>query len=255
METVKLKVIETSKGSPRVLAEARVTIAPVFDKERGGLALKTGITKEDWDKGYKEQFGEYDKFYADFRVVLTGTTRSFDTSDTYNKIIVALLKNHPWIAKPGDELTQNHLFTIYDEIEEARKENIEFEYEMKAMKYLSDMSAADRANFLRLFGVRNTDTSSGEIIFKRLRDIVKEKPKSFVEAFEDKNKEYKILINDLISSHIVKVSGGVHYFGKAEDGVPLGSSKEQVVEYLKNPKHNDMLLQMQRMLEEKKKTK
>lgn len=252
MNVVKVKVIETVKGSPRVLKGARVTISPVFDKEKGGMSLKTGISRSEWEQKFKEKYGDYDKFYDGFKIVLNSGERQFDLEDPYNEIVIALLKNHPWVAQTNDPLTPHHLFQVYDEIEEAKKENKEFEYEMKAMKYLHDMSQTDRADFLKLFGFKNTENTSAELVFKKLRDRVKSDPKLFVEIFEDKSKEYKILISDLLSKQILKIIGGVHYFGNATDGIPMGSSIEQTVEYLKDPKHNDIVVQLKKLLTEKK---
>lgn len=252
-EVVTIRVVETIKGRPRVLNGATVVLTPVFDLEKGTGALKTGITREDWEANYKAQFGDYDKFYSNFQIVLGAKTRSFDTSEPLNRLKIALMKSHPWLAATEAEITKDTLFIIFDEVEEAKKENTKFEYELKAYKFLYDMSATDRAQFLKLFGVKNTEKVSSEVILKRLKDKATENPKKFVEMYEDKSKEFKILLEDLLSSRIVKRIGGVYYYGNKEDGISMGITPEQAIEFMKDPKNSDLMLQIKRMSEPKPK--
>ena len=249
---VTIRVIETVKGRPRVSENARVGISPEFDLSKGTTALKIGISREDWKKFYEPIFGDYDKFYDTFQIMLTNKQRTFDLSEPKNQIIVALLKNHSFVAKSMDEVTQNTLYLIYDEVEEARKENLEFEYELRAYKHMYDMSPVDKAKFLKLFGYRNTETVSPELVAKRLKDKAKEDPKKFVEMYEDKARDIRIMIEEFLSAGILKRIGGVFYFGNAQDGVPMGSTHEQVVEFIRDPKNNDLVDQLLKLLKDKK---
>lgn len=254
-EIVHIKVVETIKGKPRVAEGARVGLSPVFDTEKGSSTLKTGVSRADWEKFYKETFGDYDKFYAEFTVMLTNQPRQFDMSEIKNKLVVALLRNHPWVAKDSGEITQNTLYLLYDEVEEAKKENKAFDYELKAYKYLYDMSANEKAQFLKLFGYKRTESVNPEVISKRLKDKAKEDPKLFVETYEDKAKDIRIMIEDLLQYGIVKRIGGVFYFGKVQDGIPMGSTIEQAVEFIRDPKNNALVDQLIKMLDTKKATK
>lgn len=245
---ITVKVIETLKGKPRVMKGARVTIAPVFDEAKGTTALKTGITRKEWADRYEKQFGEYDKFYSNFTVVLGDTTRIFDSGELINELIVALLKNHPFIAISSGEIGPHARYVLYDEVEEAKKENINFESELKAYKYLSEMSQVERANFLKLYGFRNTENVSSEVITKRLKDKAQADPKQFVTMYEDKTKDLKIMLEDLQSAKLVKKQGGVFYYGDSKEGTPLGASIEQVIEYMRNPVNSELMLQINRAL-------
>lgn len=245
---VTVKVIETIKGKPRVMKGARVTIAPVFDELKGTTALKTGVTRDEWASRYQAAFGDYDKFYSDFQVVLGETTRTFDNSELLNELKIALLKNHPWIAISSGEVTQHARYVLYDEVEEAKKENLSFETTLKAYKYLSEMSIVERANFLKLFGFRNTHNVDSEVVLKRLKAKADESPKDFVELYEDKTKDLKIMIEDMLSSRMIQKKGGVFYYGDAKEGTPLGASIEQVIEFMRDPKNSELMLQINRAI-------
>jgi hypothetical protein len=247
-KVVTVKVIETIKGKPRVMKGARVTIAPVFDESKGTTALKTGITRQEWETRYKAAFGDYDKFYEDFQIVLSEVTRTFDNSELLNELKIALLKNHPWVAISSGEITQHARYVLYDEVEEAKKENLSFEVTLKAYKYLNDMSIVERANFLKLYGFRNTANVAAEVVLKRLKAKADENPKEFVELYEDKTKDLKIMIEDMLSSRMIVKQGGVFYYGTAKEGTPLGASIEQVIEFMRDPKNNELMLQINRAI-------
>lgn len=253
VQVVTVKVIETIKGRPRVLPNARVTLQPVFDRAKGGVTLKTGISRKDWELKYKDRWGDFDKFYADFKIVLSGATRQFDPTDPYNEIVIALLKNHPFVAKDNNSITKDTRFVLYDEVEEAKLENVAFESTLKAYKYLFEMSQAEKTQFLKLYGFKNTESVSPEVVAKKLKNEAEKDSKKFVELFEDKAKDLKILINDLLSNSIIRKVGGVIYFGSSSEGIPMGSSIEQAVEFLKDPKHGDLLKQLSKLLTELKK--
>jgi hypothetical protein len=254
-ESITIKVVETVKGRPRVMEGARVGLRPVFDLEKGTNALKTGISREEWKEYYFPTLGDYDKFYADFMVILTNQPRTFDLAEPLNKITAALLRNHPYVATDSTKINKDTLFVLYDEVAEAKKENKAFEHELTAYKYLHDMSQIERAQFLKLFGVRNTENVTPEIVSKRLKDKAKDNPKLFVEMYEDKNREIKILVEDLLQKHIVKRVGGVYMFGDGSDAITLGLTIEQCVEFVKDPKNNSLVVQFTKLLEDKAKKK
>lgn len=264
-ELVTVKVLETIKGQPRVRKGARVTLEPFYDSNGSGSLVVTGVSRKEWDSKYKEMYGDYDAFYKGkrdaitgktyegFKVVLTDLTRTFDMSDPLAQVSVALIKAHPWVANTETEITQESRYIVYDEVEVAKRENKTFEYELKAMKYLADMSTTERGEFLKLFGFKNTDSTKPELVMKRLKDQVKSNPQLFAEMYQDPSKEIKILLADLISNKILKRIGGVLYFGNdAVTGIALGTTNEQAVEFLRNPKHSDLYVQLERMLKEMK---
>ena len=242
---VKIKVIETVKGRPRVLENARKTLAPYFDKHGG---LITGTIRKEWEK-WSEILGKTvnDQFWKDFSVVLTKKGKDFDLSVPYNRLIVAFLKAHYEVALADQDILPNNSFVIYDEVEKAKEKNLKFNEELKAMMSIGNMTAVERGDFLKLFGYK-TESMNPELIQSRLVDQAKSDPIFFNTMFADQNKEIRVLIKDLLYYEILHKKDGAIMHGDTL----IGATEDLAVFYLADSDNQNTLVTLKKQLKAKK---
>lgn len=232
-----------------VAPNSRIVIEPGIDrfgKTRTGLTPEDATRLEAAMKMEEGMLSPSSKFWKTFKLVLTSKPEYLDLNEPANELLYLFAKNACWqVADSKEKLTPKHQFFMYNEVEEARVENDKFDTQLTAYKYLADMSQDERSDFLKLFGFR-ANSMSPMVIKKKLREKAEENSKLFVSLYEDKSKAFRILLEDLVQSKILKVKNGAYYFG--ED--MLGADTDLTIATLKNPKKQDLLLVLKKQLED-----
>jgi hypothetical protein len=243
---VTIKPVETVKGKPRILSGARRTLAPFF-----GFAgeLITGVSREDAKRIGDELGVTIDRaFWTNFAVILTDKPKTFDTSDPFCELQVLFLKAHPEVANSMNDIVNETSYVIYDEVEEAKKENKKFESVLNAYAYIKEMTITERAEFLTLFGVK-TENLADEVIMKKLKEKADNNSVLFCDMFEDKNREMKVFIAKLVRYEVLRKNGEALFYGD----LMLGGNMELAIEFLKNTDHQETLVGLKKVLKEKSK--
>lgn len=210
--------------------------------------IVTGLTKEkEFELGEKlgVDLSPNSKFWHEYKIVLNDQGTILDLSDPIQELQYIVLSTKSAIATATDTIKPYSVFVMYNEEVEAEKDNKMFDYELSAYSYIKEMSEEDRANFLKLYGLR-TRNMSPSVIKKTLKDKADKDAKSFVELYEDKNKILKILIEDCVQYRIITIKNGAYYFG--ED--MLGADLSLTINKLKNPKSADLRLALEHKLQQ-----
>jgi hypothetical protein len=243
---VVVEPITNDGGGKRVLSGAKKTLGPVLDR-RGNI--NHGFSPEeiaDYEKLLTMTLDN--KFWGNFKVVLSDSRKEFDMSVPYDRLAVGFIRKHPWVADVGQSLTNDTIYRIIDEEFEASKKAAILDDKKVAYKYLEAMDTEDARAFLLLYGIKSSKMSKNALMGK-LEDILISDPKKFCKYYEDKDKDLKILLRELVTNAVVHKNKEHYFWGE----IHMGENEQLAIVYLKDVEHQEALIGMKRELEEKKK--
>lgn len=147
-------------------------------------------------------------------------------------------------------------FLLTSEDSEAKTINKKYEVKQKAYKMFSDMSLEDMINFSKLWeGGKNkvTNGHTPDMIKTVVGKVVDEKPQDFITLMEDPDYNTKLLLNDLISTGNIKMSGTRFFI--VGDTEPFAMHVTKAIEYLQDPLNQNIVLDLKnKMVVNKKKS-
>lgn len=159
---------------------------------------------------------------------------------------------HPWIASSEDTGRGNQLmqYYIFDPSEVSKVTVNQNEERDEALGYYLTIKTNSRSvgMYLTLLGVRTNTLRKGEEAVE-LRKIVDKKPKAFIALYNDKDKEIKYIIEEMINYGILeRVNTRVLL---KETGEQIGRDIKEAVLYLKDSRNTKMYATLQARLQEK----
>jgi hypothetical protein len=223
-------------------------IQPVYDTNTGTLA--TGLSIKDQERLTK-QLGvdlspvSSNEYWNNFKIKLEDKTQIYDERIPLQELQISVLKASKFVANSQKELDEGHWpsakYVIYDEKGEIQKEAVEAEVKAKANKLFSDLSPAKRLSLLKIFG-KASDNVSDDFSYARLYEIVENDPKRFIEVASMKPAEIntKALIFDLENKGILRTKGTAYLYNDQQ----VGFDYDNTVEYLLNPKNQELLVKL-----------
>lgn len=170
--------------------------------------------------------------------------------DNYLKFRWAV--QHPWVAPSeaegkGNQLKQYYIFNPG----EVSKVNINVnEQRDKALGYYLSIKDNKRTvvMYLTLLGVRTNQLRSGEEVLK-LREMVDKTPDAFIKLYDDRDKEIKYAIEDMINNQILeRVNGAILV---KEDGTMLGRDMREAILFITDSKNTKLYNVLKARLQEK----
>lgn len=170
--------------------------------------------------------------------------------DDYIKYRHAL--GHPWMAPSmedgkGNQLKQYYIFNPG----EVSKSNVNVnELKDKALGYYLTLKGDTRkvAMYLTLLGVRSDDMPFGEQVIK-LRSLTEADPQKFIDLYNDRNKEIKYAIEDMINKKVLKrVKSAILV---ESDGTIIGNNLDEAIVYLQDARNTRMYNVLKSRLQEK----
>lgn len=159
---------------------------------------------------------------------------------------------HPWVAPSeadgkGNQLKQYYIFNPG----EVSKVNINVnEQRDKALGYYLSIKDNKRTvtMYLTLLGVRTDQLRAGEEVLK-LRELVDKNPDAFLKLFDDRDKEIKYAIEDMINNQILeRVNGAIMV---KEDGTLLGRDMKEAILFITDSKNTKLYNVLKSRLQEK----
>ncbi|MCK5643513.1 MAG: hypothetical protein KAJ19_22070, partial [Gammaproteobacteria bacterium] len=126
----------------------------------------------------------------------------------------------------------------------------------KAYKHLSkiDSSAETMFDFLTIYYLENakskrpSENSHKDFYYSELQDLIDNDLAGVVEIIEDTaNYDFKLLIHRGLKTSALKMVGGGHI--ETMDGIPIGKSLYQCIQWLKDDKHQDEYLRLQNQID------
>lgn len=227
---------------PNVRMQWGVTIDR-FDQRVTGLSEQD---EQELGKAMNVDLSKNSDFWKNFVIVLTNKEEVLDLDRPMDKLKYLVLKTKKQVAASKNDIKPYSIFYMFNEVEEANKEDKAFDFILTAYKYLADMTQEEMADFLKLFNGTKTHNLKPVVIKKKLKDLADANPELFVKFYEDKDKKFKIMFEDLIQKRIVKVKNGAYYHNEDMIGADLNLAITKV----KNPKNQDLLLILKKKLEE-----
>jgi hypothetical protein len=145
---------------------------------------------------------------------------------------------HPWMAPTEDAGKGNQLkqYYIYDPNEVSKTTiNVNEQKDKALTYYLTIRDNARSVNmYLTLMGVRTNTLRKGEEVVE-LRNRVDKNPKAFIDLYEDKDKEAKYIIEDMINNAVLE-RVGLRILIK-EGGEQIGRDMKEAILYLQDARN------------------
>ena len=215
----------------------------------------TGLTREDearfeealgYDKGYLKKANlREDKvnYWTDYSVDFHGDEiLVLDTEIPEQELMYLVLKAQNRVAKNTQELKTNGFaeFVIFNEEDEAVKENKRGKNKRLAFNLFEELSTADQKNILMLYG-RPTESTSPAMIENQLSKLMEDDPTQFLAHAKDPNMKAKVFVLELVKSGILAKKGGA-YTDYGSDDI-LAYNMDEMVKYLDSKVNNAKVIQ------------
>lgn len=256
---VEIKPIEKVNSSKSFSSHVRYpntkdTLSPFYDGVTG--ILYTGLTDEDIayfkSKGIKDDLSPMSDFWHNFKITLTdkGTTLYLENplEELKYKFIsnghyrVATSKNDPEFALKD--------YYIVDEALEADEINKRSNFKRKANALFDKLTIKNKRDILRLYpGFSSTDTVVDSVVEARLYEKLEQNPERFILLAEDKQKDLKLMLKDLVSANILRKNKNSYYYGTDF----LGHDEQSTIDHLEHPDQNGLKIDLLKQLEAKRK--
>ena len=126
----------------------------------------------------------------------------------------------------------------------------------KAYKYLSkiDSSSETMYDFLTIYYLENakskrpSENSDKDFYYSEIQDLIDSDLAGVVEIIDDTdNYDFKLLVHRGLKTGTLKMVGGGHI--ETMDGIPIGKSLYQCIQWLKDDKHQDEYLRLQNQID------
>lgn len=251
---VKIKLID-KKGSQTFNGFVRYKntkdyITPYYTKS--GI-IYTGLTEDEakyFGEKIKQDLSPLSEFWHTFNIVMTDKVKELDLSNITHQLEYKFLQGHYRIATdPTDPNIGLKDYVILDESKEADVINKRSAAKRKANQLFDKLSTDNKKDILKLYpGFTNMDSVSTSIIDARLYEKLEADPDKFINYAEDKKRDLKVMLKDLVSKEILRKNKTSYYYG--EDF--LGHDEESTITYLEHPDHQGLKIDLIKQLEAKK---
>jgi hypothetical protein len=146
------------------------------------------------------------------------------------------LKSHKRVQVGLKDIKPAAKYVLIDNEAEAERENKTMQTKREANREFDRMNLEEMRKCLRLFGHR-ADTMSNELVENKLYKLVEEDPTRFLNKWvKNKNKATEYLIEVAISQNVIRRNKNVYSYGTDV----IGTSLEDTILYLDNPKNIDL---------------
>lgn len=202
--------------------------------------LVTGLTSEQEErlgKILKRDLSIYSDFWNDYGIVMTERDLILDTDNPEDEVRYALLSHHFAVKKSKTDKNPYAKYEIYNESEEARTVVSLAEVKVKAFKLYSELSIDAKRDILRLYpGFTKTSNVSDEVIQSQLYNMLESNPAKFVQLVEDKNREMRVMLKDLVTAGILTKTKAAYKYGTDF----LGHNEEATIAFLNDPANQSL---------------
>lgn len=204
----------------------------------------TGLNREqarDLEKKLSMSEGTLDpdsSYWDTFAIKIGKKDLIINTDRPEGELQYLFLKNHKRVADGLNKVNPSTDYVIIDKDAEAVEANKSNKIKREAYKALEKMSLEDMRKCLRLLGFK-ADTMSNEMVEARLTDELEKNPVKFNRVWVDNpNKEMNFIIEEALSKNILRKNRATYYFGTDS----IGNGIDDVIDYLKNKKNQDIYL-------------
>lgn len=218
----------------------------------------TGLNREDRER-LEDELGfdlkPNSDYWITFFIRSTGDDIILDTDVTIDELRYLFLvgskdedgnrKGHKLVQASLSQPKATAEYIIINAEEEAKTDNTKAKLKRKAFKEFDKLSAVEIVKALRIYGVK-AESVSAEQAENKLFDLVEENPANFLEVWvNNKTRETQFLIESAISKNVMRKNKNSYYYGTDI----IGYSLEDAIEFLDNPKNNDIKKTIQNGIE------
>jgi hypothetical protein len=240
----KVELRSLSKNKFAGLALYPYSSGVVLTPQIGKTGYKTGLTKEEetqFEEVLNLKKGELARKNGDFwhmQEVRIKNKVVLDLSDDNDYLKFRWLTDSTRVC-PSLTLVNkypNAEYVLIDEQAEAKKESIDIDWEVKAMEHFMSLSTEEKRGILKLYG-SPSDNVNEDMVKTALYKKVKIDFERFVKTIEDKDRETRIFIEELLEHDVVTKQK--NFYKNGDD--TIGNTTDDVLEYLKNPKNSSII--------------
>lgn len=215
-------------------------------------SMNTGLSDDDAERLGKildKDLRNTSAFWYDYRVIMTDKELVLNLNKPEDELKYKFLENHYLVSKSESDLNPKAVYMIHNETEEAKSINTSATVKVKAYTLYSALTNEQKKDVLRLYpGFSKTDNVGDVIIDARLFEQMEKDPSRFVKLVEDKKRDMKVLLKDLVTNKILRKNKNAYYYG--EDA--LGHDEESTITYLDDPSNQSLKIVLMQELESKK---
>lgn len=194
-----------------------------------------------------------DNFWHKFRVDVDKNGISLDLSDVIDNLRFRLLSICPSIATSWSNRFNSGEFKfalVDNDVEIEDRVKIK-DKRKKAYKFLGSIENNwDKMyDFLKVFGRKPASNASKDFLQTEIDKIIEDNSSldSLISIIEDKNYEIKVFIEKALQSKALNKTGKTQY--SLPGGDVVGSTLENTIEYLLDPKNQDIYLTVKAQIE------
>jgi len=222
-------------------------LAPYFT--RSGM-IYTGLTSSDEERLGKAiglDLRKGSEFWKNFFIRTYTGDLILDLEDPNDELKFLFLKNHKRVKTSEFEHKASANFILINKEEEAKKSNLINKVRRKAIKEFDSLTTEDIRKVLRLFGF-NGDNMEPEVAENKLFDVVENNPQTFIDKWvNNDHREIEVTVERAISMNIIRRSKNIYKYGSEL----IGRSMLEVIDFLENPKNQDILLSIMKSIQSK----
>ncbi len=228
----------------------------VLSTEMGRDKLyKTGLTDEEERKfekilGLSEgKLKRNSTFWAELSIRIGGKSLKLDLDNPLDYLKYKVCLESSKIANSIVDKSKwpDAMFVIYDEEEEAKKENIKISAKRKAYARFGTMAHEEMRSFAKIIGKKRPENTSNEVVENIVATFVETDPTQFLAIMADQRFEAKVLAEDLLSAGLIHKAG--NYYKNGDE--IMGHTMDEVADYLTDEKNQQMVIAFKKRLKKK----
>jgi hypothetical protein len=186
-------------------------------------------------------------YWKDFFVRIGSDDVFLDTEDPLDELKYLFLKNHKRVKSSVFERKATADYLLINKDEEAKRENLINKSKVESISEFRKMSVTDMRKALRLFG-QNADNASGEMVENSLFKIIESNPDMFLTKWiRNPYREMEVVLETAISKNIIRRNKNVYKYGSET----IGYSAQEAIDFLNNPKNQDIKISVLSAIEAK----
>jgi hypothetical protein len=186
-------------------------------------------------------------YWSTFFVRLGADDVYLDTEDPLDELKYLFLKNNKRVKTSMFEHKATADYLLINKDEEAKRENLFNKVKVDAVSEFKKMSLTDMRKCLRLFG-HNAENSSGELVENTMFKIVESNPSMFLEKWvNNSSRELEVVLEQAIARNIIRRNKNIYKFGSDV----IGYSIQETMDFLNNPKNQDIKISILNSIEAK----
>lgn len=221
-----------------------------------GLGLLTGLESREEEEYFENKLGlqkgmlkpTSDIWEKELSVSIIGDTLHLDPKNTMDYLRIKWLKKSKIVAQGKDGIPKNPKapYVLESKAEEFKNANKKFKSKRKAYQLFGKMSSREIIDFLSSKG-KMVENNSVDAIETMAQEELERDPLGFIETVNDPLYKYKVLVNKGVLHGVIRKKGSNYMY----DGEVLGSGLQRTVEYLSDPKNQNVLSAISSVIEDK----